>query len=116
MSLLCRARMFRLITNCSAVSFDNPRTRRYWATVPPQRSVNYRDLSLLLHQNNGAQDEGHLENRARRNLRCVGEAATRAQRDKIEDKMVADLEAILANMKRGREQVERGRNEIRRTA
>ncbi len=35
---------------------------------------------------------------------------------KIEDKMVADLEAILANMKRGREQVERGRNEIRRTA
>ena len=39
-----------------------------------------------------------------------------AQRDKIEDKMVADLEAILANMKREREQVERGQNEIRRTA
>ena len=39
-----------------------------------------------------------------------------AQRDKIEDKMVADLDAIVANMKRAREQVERGRNEIRRTA
>ena len=40
-----------------------------------------------------------------------------AQRDKIEDKMVADLEAIIiANIKRAREQVESGRNEIRRTA
>ena len=40
-----------------------------------------------------------------------------AQRDKIEDKMVADLEAIIiANIKRAREQVERDRNEIRRTA
>ena len=39
-----------------------------------------------------------------------------AQRDKIEDKMVADLEAILANMKRARGPVERDRNEIRRTA
>jgi hypothetical protein len=39
-----------------------------------------------------------------------------AQRDKIEDKMVADLEAIVANMKSRREQVERDRNEIRRTA
>ena len=39
-----------------------------------------------------------------------------AQRDKIEDKMVADLEALAANMKRAREHVERDRNEIRRTA
>ena len=39
-----------------------------------------------------------------------------ALRDKIEDKMVADLDAIVANMKRAREQVERDRNEIRRTA
>ena len=39
-----------------------------------------------------------------------------AQRDKAEDQMVADLEAIVANMKRRREQVERDRNEIRRTA
>ena len=39
-----------------------------------------------------------------------------AQRDKIEDKMVADLEAIVANMKRSREQVERDRNKIRHTA
>ena len=39
-----------------------------------------------------------------------------AQRDKIEDKMVADLDAIVANMKRAREHVERGGNEMRRTA
>ena len=40
-----------------------------------------------------------------------------AQRDKIEDKMVADLEAIvIANIKRAREHVERDRTEIRRTA
>jgi hypothetical protein len=40
-----------------------------------------------------------------------------AQRDKLEDKMVADLEAIIiAYTKRAREQVERDRNEIRRTA
>ena len=40
-----------------------------------------------------------------------------AQRDKLEDKMVADLEAIIiAYTKRAREQVERNRNEIRRTA
>ena len=90
--------------------------RRYWATVPPQRSVNYRALSLLLHQNNGAQDEGHLESRATRNLRRVGEGRHDAQRDKIEDKMVADLDAIVANMKRAREHVERDRNEMRRTA
>src|SRR5262245_53640491 len=37
-------------------------------------------------------------------------------RDKIEDNMVADLEAIVANMKRAREHVERGQNEMRRTA
>ena len=40
-----------------------------------------------------------------------------AQRDKIEDKMVADLEAIIiAYAKRTREQVEIDRNEIRRSA
>ena len=40
-----------------------------------------------------------------------------AQRDKIEDKMVADLEAIIiAYTKRAREHVESGRNAIGRTA
>ncbi len=40
-----------------------------------------------------------------------------AQRDKIEDKMIADLEAlVIANIKRAREQAESDRNEIRRTA
>ena len=40
-----------------------------------------------------------------------------AQRDKIEDEMVVDLEAIImTNIKRAREQVERGPNEMGRTA
>ena len=39
-----------------------------------------------------------------------------AQRDKVADKMVADLEAIVANMKRAREPVERERSETRRSA
>ena len=39
-----------------------------------------------------------------------------AQRDKAEDKMVADLEAIVANMKRAREQVDRQQSETRRIA
>ena len=40
-----------------------------------------------------------------------------AQRGKIEDKMIADLEAlVITNIKRAREQAERDRNEIRRTA
>ena len=39
-----------------------------------------------------------------------------AQRDKIADQMVADLEAIVANMKRAREPVERERSETRRSA
>ena len=53
-------------------------------------------------------------------LRAISAAWAKRQhdalRDKIEDKMVADLEAIVTNMKRAREHVERGGNEIRRTA
>jgi hypothetical protein len=38
-----------------------------------------------------------------------------AQRDKVADKMVADLEAIVANMKRAREAGGRERSETRRS-
>ena len=68
----------------------------------PQRFVNHRVLALPLHQNNGARDEGPAENRVTRNLRRVGKRQHDALRDKIEDKMVADLEAIVANIKRAR--------------
>jgi hypothetical protein len=49
-------------------------------------------------------------------LRKIAAARAKRQRDKIEDKMVADLEALAASMKRVREHAERDRNEIRRTA
>jgi len=84
--------------------------------VLAQRSVNYSALSLLLQQTT----ERKMRDILKTVLRAISTAWAKrrheASRDKIEDKMVADLEAILANAKRAREQIERDRNEIRRTA
>ncbi len=56
-----------------------------------------------------------------RTVLCAISAAREKRRHdaqhKIEDKMIVDLEAlVIANIKRAREQAERDRNEIRRTA
>ena len=68
----------------------------------PQQFVNHRVLALPLHQNNGARDEGPAENRATAISAAWAKRQHDALRDKIEDKMVADLEAIVANIKRAR--------------
>ena len=90
--------------------------RRYSATVARN------DLSIIApyHCCSTKTTERKMGDILRTVLRTISTAWAKrrhdAQRDKIEDKMVADLEAIVANAKRAREQVERGRNEIRRTA
>jgi hypothetical protein len=92
--------------------------RWYWATTPPQRSVNHRALFLLLYRNNRSGKMGDI---LRTVMHAISAARAKrrhgAQRDKLEDKLVADLETLVDTyIKRAREQAERGQNEIGRTA